>query len=302
MPRRGHTYRSYAPRCLGALALCAFFLTLAGSFSVVSRTLAAAASHPSPPYDSRSIPAAAPSPSLSAPPTASAPPATLPPVPSPTATPAPPAYDYAVPVPASQAVSLDWFSDAAFLGDSRTEGLLLYTKVRPAGRLAYRGMNLQTARSKAFLPSHGKRLSALEALQEQRFSKLYLGLGLNDLGWRSPEGFYLQYAQLIDQIRQLQPQAQIYLQTLLPVTSRKSNEGIFTNAKITAYNQKLQLLAQQKELFLLDIWSQFADASGTLPAQESSDGIHLFPNAYEKWLSYLQTHTVAFDSGKEGAP
>ena len=62
--------------------LCAPFSTLAGVLRWFSRTLAAAASHPSPPYDSRPTPAAAPALSFR-PPTASALPATLPPVPSP---------------------------------------------------------------------------------------------------------------------------------------------------------------------------------------------------------------------------
>ena len=192
----------------------------------------------------------------------------------------------------SAPVELSWFEDAAFVGDSRTEGLLLYTAVRPAGRLAYRGLNVQTAATKTFVKDGDKRSTALEALQKGRFSKIYLMLGINELGWRSPEHFYTQYGLLIDQVRAAQPEAQIYLQTLIPVTAAKSAEGVYTNGKVQRYNEFIRTLAQEKEVYLLDVWSVFADEEGSLPAGQSSDGIHLYPDDYEVWLTYLRSHTI----------
>ena len=214
------------------------------------------------------------------------------PVPTPTPTPTPDPYDYAQPVPDAPPVDDSWFADAAFLGDSRTEGLLHYTSIRPAGPFAYRGLNAQTIRTKAFVKAPGKKETALEALRQGSFSKIYLMLGVNELGWWSPEQFARQYGELIDLVRQAQPGAQLYLQTLIPVTATKSAEGVFTNPRLQAFNRVIRALGQEKAVYVVDVWSAFANEQGELPAGQSSDGIHLYPRDYDQWLTCLKRHTV----------
>lgn len=238
-------------------------------------------------------PASQATPSLQAVAAEHAPPTPTPtPTPTPVPTPTPTPYDYAQSVPEAPPVDDSWFQDAAFLGDSRTEGLLYYTTIRPAGAFAYRGLNSQTIRTKAFVKVHGKKETALEALKEGHFSKVYLMLGVNELGWWSPEQFSREYGELIDLVRAAQPDAQLYLQTLIPITAAKSAEGVFTNLHLQAFNQVIRALGQEKQVYVVDVWSAFADAQGVLPAKQSSDGIHLYPRDYDQWLSYLKTHTV----------
>lgn len=214
------------------------------------------------------------------------------PTPTPAPTPMPALYDYAQPVPGSPPVDDDWFQDAAFLGDSRTEGLLSYTSIRPAGSFAYRGLNAQSIQTKAFVKSHGGKVTALEALRAGHFSKVYLMLGVNELGWWSENQFSRQYGQLVDLVRAAQPDAQIYLQTLIPVTAAKSAEGVFTNLRLQAFNRIIRTLGLEKEVYVVDVWSAFANAQGALPARQSSDGIHLYPRDYDQWLVCLKNHTV----------
>ena len=271
---------------LSALAFLLLFFTLAGVFVVLERS--AAASPSAPPAPPRVLSHGGhPSPALPQPPAAP-----LRPLPEPSPLPETP-YDYGQPVSEGSAVDLSWFGDAAFIGDSRTEGLLLYTGVRPAGRLACRGLNVHTARTKAFVAAGEARQTALEALESGTYSKIYLMLGINELGWESGQRFYEHYSKLLELVREAQPAAQVYLQTLIPVTAAKSAEGTYTNARVQVYNDLIRTLAREKEVYLLDIWSAFAGGDGALPAGESSDGIHLFPRYYERWLTYLQTHTVS---------
>lgn len=214
------------------------------------------------------------------------------PTPTPEPTPTPVSYDYSQPVPGSPPVEDDWFQDAAFLGDSRTEGLLYYTSIRPAGSFAYRGLNAQTIRTKAFVKAQGRKETALEALAAGHFSKVYLMLGVNELGWWSENQFSRQYGELIDLVRQAQPDAQLYLQTLIPVTEAKSSEGVFTNLRLQAFNRVIRALGLEKQAYVVDVWSAFANEHGALPARQSSDGIHLYPPDYDQWLVYLKNHTV----------
>lgn len=215
--------------------------------------------------------------------------------PAPSPTPAPEqeaAYDYAAPVPGSEAVEDAWFADAAFIGDSRTEGLALYTTLKPGGTFAYRGLNVQSARTDRVIKVDGGKYTAVEALKRGTFAKVYLSLGVNELGWYNNERYYQNYADLIDLVRAAQPDAEIYLQTLIPVTAEKSASSYINNPTILVYNDLIKTLAEEKQVFLVDVWSAFADGDGALPAAGSVDGVHLTKAYYAQWLDYLKTHTA----------
>ena len=43
----------------------------------------------------------------------------------------------------------------------------------------------------------------------------------------------------------------------------------------------------------MDAHAALADENGVLPAEESTDGVHLTRSGYELWADYLRRHTVA---------
>lgn len=92
-------------------------------------------------------------------------------------------YDYTVPVPASDPAEASWFSDAAFLGDSLTDGLLLYSGIRGADNLAYKGLTVQSIRTDKVIKTDSGKVTPLEALGTKTYGKVYLLLGVNELGW-----------------------------------------------------------------------------------------------------------------------
>lgn len=217
------------------------------------------------------------------------------PQPTPTTTPEPsPApYDYASPVPASEPVEDDWFSDAAFLGDSLTDGLMLYSGVRGAANLAYKGLTVQSACTDKVIKTAAGKASALDALKQQTYGKVYLLLGVNELGWYNDARFTKCYGELIDLVREAQPDAQVYLQTLFPVTAAKSaSHGWLKNEKVAVYNGLIAALAEEKQVYLVDTHAAFAAGDGALPAEGSTDGVHLTKSYYKLWLEYLRAHTV----------
>ena len=241
-------------------------------------------------------------------PVPSAPPElTPPPTPEPTPEPAPVPTEEPVPetgaawhtydnaIAPSDAVDLSYFSDAAFIGDSLSDGLLLYSELGStgAGRLAYKGLNVQTAVSKEVLTVDGKKVSAVDALDGRSYGKVYILLGTNELGWYNDKRFYNTYAELVDAVRAKEPDAKIYLQTLLPVTAEKSRtHDYITNEKILVYNDLIAELAREKEVYLLDTHVSVMGEDGALPEDGSSDGVHLTKSYYAKWLDYLRTHTA----------
>lgn len=218
----------------------------------------------------------------------------VPETPDPAGTEAAQGYDYAAPVPEGETVEDDWFADAAFVGDSLTDGLLLYSGIRGAENLSYKGLTVQSVRTDKVIRQDGAKYTPLEALGRKTYGKVYILLGVNELGWYNDQRFYDCYAQLVDLVREAQPDAQIYLQTLLPVTAEKSESHEWLkNEKIAVYNALIAQLAQEKEVYLVDAHAALADADGVLPAEKSTDGVHLTRSGYEIWADYLRRHTVS---------
>ena len=206
-------------------------------------------------------------------------------------------YDYTAPVPERERVENDWFEDAAFLGDSLTDGLLLYSDIRGPANLSYKGLTVQSVRTDKVIRLNGQKYTPLEALGKRSYGKVYILLGINELGWYNDQRFYNCYAQLIDLVRAAQPDAQIYLQTLLPVTAEKSESHEWLkNEKIAVYNDLIAQLAGEKGVYLVDAHAALADENDALPADESVDGVHLTKAGYQRWADYLRTHTAASET------
>jgi len=209
-------------------------------------------------------------------------------------------YDFSKPVPASTAVDNSYFADAAFVGDSRTDGLLIFSGIGCGTNLTSNGLSIFQLAEKKALTIGGQKYTLLEALAMQQYGKVYISLGVNELGVYDDEGFYRSYCQAIDEIRACQPNAVIYIQGLIPL-----NEGVIaqtikrdylTNEHLIVYNNIMKRVALEKQVAFLDLHTEFLDENGELPADASNDGVHLLRDGYKKWLAYLKTHTVSYDT------
>ena len=242
-----------------------------------------------PPAVPPSLPQTSPSPTL--PP---APPAPLSPMSS-TSTEASGGYDYSRPVPAADvAVTEEYFADAVFIGDSRTEGLKMFGGPQNATYYTCNGLKVDTVFTRPVVPTaSGEKVTVMEALRQESFKKVYIMLGINELGWAYSELFINKYAEVVEEIKKNAPAAQIYLQSILPVTAERSqSDDIFNNANIRRYNDLIQQMAAEKRLYYLDVAQCMADAEGNLFSDASTDGIHLKKNYCERWFDYLKWHYV----------
>lgn len=255
-----------------------------------------------------------PSAAVSAPTDAVLPPSTASAIPSaaPEPTPVPaPALDFSLPAPETGAVEDDWFSDAVFLGDSRSDGLRLYSGIRGADFLAYKSLMVFQVTgtggvdAKA-IPKNGvgDKKTALAWLEEKQYGKVYVMFGINELGYGDDQAFQDAFALLIDEIRVRQPEAVIYIQSLIPVEPEKAhqmNPAVWlNNENVANYNESLRRVCADKRAVYVDVQSVMADDSGTLPAEGTTDGIHFTRSWYEKWYGYLKTHTVDPEAYRAG--
>ena len=216
----------------------------------------------------------------------------------------PSAIDCQVPVPASQAVELSYFDDAVFIGDSRTEGLFINTGLSNATFLTHQGLTVSEVFTKAVVRAGGEETTVMDALAETSFGKVYIMLGINETGWVYDSIFIEKYGEIIDAIRALNPDAVIYVQSILPVTDAVSaTHSYIKNERIADYNQLLQAMAREKEVYYLDVAEAVAAEDGSLPEDAAIDGIHLRKEACQTWLTYLREHTAAGPApeGEKGA-
>ena len=204
-----------------------------------------------------------------------------------------PDYQYGDPIPESHAVDDTFFSDAVFLGDSRTEGFRMYCGLKATDIYAGKSINVKNIYSSDIISDErGNYVSILDALGWHTYTKVYIMLGINELGYR-PEVFISLYSTLVDKVREIQPHAEIYLQAIIPVSQKTDNgDTILTNNRISLFNSKIATLAKEKELYYLDTYSALLNENGYLPEDASFDGIHLYKEYCQVWLSYLKTHTA----------
>ena len=205
-----------------------------------------------------------------------------------------PAADCDTLVPQSGAVDLDYFDDAVFIGDSRTEGLYINTGLSNATFFAHQGLMVDEVYTKEVVTVDGKKTTVMDALARTSFSKVYSMLGINETGWVYDSIFIEKYGEIIDAIREINPDAVIYVQSILPVTNEvSSTHSYIKNERIDTYNQLLQAMAQEKGAYYLNVAEAIAADDGSLPEDAAADGIHLNKASCQVWLTYLREHTTA---------
>ena len=217
------------------------------------------------------------------------------------------AYDFSKPCPESEAVDNSYFEDAAFIGDSRTDGFLIYSGIGCGENLTSNGLSIFKLGTKKALTIDGQQYTLLEALALKEYGKVYLSLGVNELGYYDDEGFYKAYCDAIDAIRACQPNAVIYIQGLIPLNEDKIAEtggaSYLTNEHLLVYNDLMKKAAEEKQVVFLDLNPEFTGPDGQLPADASKDGVHLRTDYCKAWLEYLKTHTVSYETlYPEGGP
>lgn len=211
-------------------------------------------------------------------------------------------YDFSLPVPLAAPVGDDFFANSVFIGDSRTDGFRMFSGLPHGDFLAYRSLMVYhvtgtggTAIQSIPLNGTGATAPILSYLDLKEYDNVYVMFGMNDLGYSSDNSFYRAFSTLVDEIRVRQPNANIYIQSILPVAPSKVKSWWINNPSIDRYNDILQRVSLEKEVYYLDIQSVFRDEHGNLPLDASTDGIHFTREWYTLWYDYLRDHTIIAD-------
>lgn len=195
-----------------------------------------------------------------------------------------------------------YFNDAAFLGDSRTLGISDYAGLEGADFFCDNGMTIYKLLGDGGVTYQktGEKVDMKEILQEKHYGKIYIMLGMNELGYGDTPMYLKQYLKVIRQIKEWQPGVIIYVMANLHVSRDKNNmETEFNNININDKNVASARLANGKDVFYLDCNPLFTDEEGYLQAELTFDGVHLYAQHYDKWRDFLLAHGVEKEAAQQ---
>ena len=190
-------------------------------------------------------------------------------------------------------VDESYFDDALFIGDSRTVGLRDYTDLSEhADFYCETSLTIQKILTENF-PGLG---TIEEALAGKAYGKIYIMLGINELGLGTTENFMEKYTEVVDFLCEKAPQARIFVQGIMRVTGKKHHsDAIFNNNNINARNNAIATLADNEQIFYIDVNEVVCDEEGHLNTEYTYDQLHLLGMYNDLWKQFLMSHGVAQD-------
>ena len=182
-----------------------------------------------------------------------------------------------------------YFSDAVFIGDSRTVGLHDYGGLDDSTFYATVGMNIYDLWTEKFCEVDGQKETLEDALRARTYGKIYFQIGINEMGRGTVDGFMKAYEESVAKFKELQPDAVIFVQAIMKVTKDKSDKDpIFNNPGIEERNARIAELADNRTVFYLDVNEVVCDENGALRKDITFDNIHLLGSKYDIWVDYLK--------------
>ena len=204
--------------------------------------------------------------------------------------------DSAAVVPAqSDSVDDSYFSDAVFIGDSRMEGFRNASGITQGTFLTGVGLSINDMDKQIISTADGN-ISVYQGLSGRQYKRIYLMLGTNDLGFYPWDQFQPTFEKAIKQFHALQPDAVIYICSVIYVEESKIAKGFEydNNQNVQTINQ--YILSTCEDLwysYYLNLNEIFSDGNHELIPGASADGIHLEPEYCAQMLTYLKSHYIS---------
>ncbi len=192
-------------------------------------------------------------------------------------------------------VDESYFTDALFIGDSRLQGFGFWSGI-PATYYCATGFQLYKYETANVVQTENGKVPIFQAMPYDAFTKIYIKVGLNELGYGTEENFEKTYAELIAKLREYEPRAIIYVHGILPVTAKKSEtDKAHNNPNILVRNAALEQFAKSQKAYYLDAGPAVSDEEGNLRPEMTGDGIHLKPEYMKVWKDYLCSHAIVIE-------
>lgn len=196
--------------------------------------------------------------------------------------------------PTYETVDSSFFDDAVFVGDS----ISLKLSYDTTGRLGNAQFLVQGSYGVGnaiydVLPTtyRGNTYTNLEdAIAATGAKKLFIMMGMNDIGLYGIDGTIENWGTLLGLIRGVCPDIQIYIQSMTPVWTGGEKGGL-TNPNINEYNNKLRAFAAENGCSFIDVAPFMRDETGGLATAYCSDNyVHVSDVGVDTWIKVLKAY------------
>jgi len=132
-------------------------------------------------------------------------------------------------------------------------------------------------------------------------SKIFINIGTNDIGFKVSESVFLaNYDEILRQIKEKLPEAQVFVMAYYPVNSvvdfgesEAEHESLFAtrnNEIFKSASSKVAQLAEKYNYEFINVNDGLADADGNLRPELTFDGAHMLPAGYEIVLGNMKKY------------
>ena len=188
-------------------------------------------------------------------------------------------------------VDKSYYDDALFIGDSRVEGLKMYSQMDNATYYCKQGISVYNMMTEKIGKLKGKDTTIPKALKHKKFNKIFIMVGINELGVQDTESYAKKYSENIAEIKKLQPDAVIFIMAVMKVTDDYASQSdIVNNVNINDKNVAAAGLANGIDIFYIDMNPCVTKNNGGVRSDYTWDGIHLKAEYYDIWDEFLYTH------------
>ena len=204
--------------------------------------------------------------------------------------------------PTGEPVDASWFNDAVFVGDSVTLKLSYYAdngslgdaQFLCQGSLSYYNAQWDLDHEDEVHPTiDGVKYQVQDGIAELGSKKVFVMLGMNDIGLNGVDQSIVNMIALTDKIMEKNPGVTLYIESVTPMLVESQLSGL-NNTSIKEFDEKLKTVCEEKGYHYLDIASAVDDGEGNLVPEYCGDpdamGLHFSDEGCDQWVTYLKSH------------
>ncbi len=205
-------------------------------------------------------------------------------------------YDYTEPVPASAAISDDYFKDVLIAGDSRVGSLYLFTDLRDKGAEIWYTTSISLWRLYDLAPDEGSDKPMFDLIMDTERNNIYILIGINEIRNNNFDAWGEEFTAVIDELQTKHADDSIYLILNYQPRGLSNIDDASLKEHVNEQNARLKKIAEEKRIYYIDISDEMTDKTGLVKDELVWDGLHFNIDGAKKFADYLARHVVREDN------
>lgn len=188
-----------------------------------------------------------------------------------------------------------FFDDAAIMGDSISYSLMVHhTKTKDFGDAIFlvRGsLGIHNTLNKQLTVSYqGKAMTPWDALAASGVKKVFIMMGMNDIGYYSIDDTMEKWGTFLGNVREKCPDITIYIESLTPMWP-DAEQKLLNNENIDAYNARLREFAEENGCYFVDVAPYLKDGRNGMAGCYIGDlYVHMNEVGTAAWATVLKAY------------